>query len=470
MDNRLRNSLERLKSLKVILPEVCLQPGKPVELNKWLKRTAINSAVNVTPDTDLMNRLYSKVKKRAKGKSVMLNQRREVPYLPVLLANHPNESSDFYKVLEQEIRKVCNEDSPRSVRRNTFRNMVFCYFQVYGKPSQGESLQKCISLFLQKSPELLKSVLYLRNRKQLLEPEGHKLLSKEIQKQQSIKRALEEFCWPFNLWYGNFVACAVKDFFASEENNNWDILFKVLNELCMDEKCWEMVPAAAEKMIYLTDQIRDGEREKKLRILLFKTMGDPRDVQDEKTLCWIAVDKKAKDIFLSWLKKNDLNLFFTVISKAVRDSYASEDMWEYRKNFWEQYLDAMYYTRVFLGPRAEEIAKRMNLDRQSMGFGRLKASGDQLRSLLMFSIGDYVFIEVSHNGRLRIWKRGQEPLPFYEPKFTYHTYSYSHDVVSAGNVVEQFNHSGKEVGSWQGKVRSWIRIHCHVSVKQNYWR
>ena len=67
MDNRLRNSLERLKSLKVILPEVCLQPGKPVELNKWLKRTAINSAVNVTPDTDLMNRLYSKVKNGQKG-------------------------------------------------------------------------------------------------------------------------------------------------------------------------------------------------------------------------------------------------------------------------------------------------------------------------------------------------------------------------------------------------------------------
>ena len=170
------------------------------------------------------------------------------------------------------------------------------------------------------------------------------------------------------------------------------------------------------------------------------------------------------------MKKNDLNLFFSVISKTVRESSTSEDMWEYRKNFWEQYLDAMYYTRVFLGPRAEEIAENMNLDRQSMGFGRIKASGNQLISLLMFSIGDYVFIEVSHSGSLRIWKRGKEPLPFYEPKFSYHTYSYRDDVVRADNVVEQFRHSGKEVGSWQGKVRTWIRFHCQVNIRQNNWR
>lgn len=470
MDNTLKNSLERLKSVKIILPEVCLHPGEPIHLNKWLKRTAMNSAGRVEIDKDIRERLYSKVKQLARGKSITFDQRKEVPLLPLLLANKLNESPDFYKVLEQELRKVCNGNSPRSVRRNTFRNMVFCYFQVYRKPSQGESLQKWISLFLKKSPELLKSVLYLRNRKKLLEPNGHRLLSKEIEKQQSIRRALEEFCWPFNLRSGNFVSWAVKDFFALGKNNNWDALFRVLNELCIGNTSWGMVPAAAEKMIYLTDQARDGEREKKLRILLFKTMGDPRDHQDAKTLSWTAVDQKAQNIFISWLKKNDLNLFFSVISKTVRESSTSEDMWEYRKNFWEQYLDAMYYTRVFLGPRAEEIAKNMNLNRQSIGFGRVKASGNQLISLLMFSIGDYVFIEVSHNGRLRIWKRGKEPLPFYESKFSYPTYSYSNDVVGAGNVVEQFNHSGKEVGSWQGKVRTWIRLHCHVNIRQNKWR
>ena len=87
MNNTLKNSLERLKSIKIILPEVCLHPGEPIHLNKWLKRTAMNSAGRVEIDKDIRERLYSKVKQRARGKSITFDQRKEVPLLPLLLAN-----------------------------------------------------------------------------------------------------------------------------------------------------------------------------------------------------------------------------------------------------------------------------------------------------------------------------------------------------------------------------------------------
>lgn len=38
MDKSLLHSLERLKSFKIRLPDVCLHPGRPVELEKWIKR------------------------------------------------------------------------------------------------------------------------------------------------------------------------------------------------------------------------------------------------------------------------------------------------------------------------------------------------------------------------------------------------------------------------------------------------
>lgn len=129
----------------------------------------------------------------------------------------------------------------------------------------------------------------------------------------------------------------------------------------------------------------------------------------------------------------------------------------------------MYYTRVFLGPDAERIAWRMELAKQGMGFGRLNGSGDSMRSLLMFSIGDYVFIEASHNGKLRIWKRGKEPLPFYQAKYTYKGFSYS-DVTQASNVEKDFVHSSSETGSWQRKVNEWVRRHCGVQPKESRWR
>ena len=157
MDKSLMHSLERLKSFKIRLPEVCLHPGRPVELEKWLKKTVSDSGRRPALDPVTMEELYTKVKVQERGKKVQLDLRREVPFLPVLLTREKKEKPRFYEVLLQDILKVIQEGIPRSARRNTFRNLVFAYFTVYGQPYKGERLQKCISLFLQKDPELLKS-------------------------------------------------------------------------------------------------------------------------------------------------------------------------------------------------------------------------------------------------------------------------------------------------------------------------
>lgn len=297
MDKSLLHSLERLKSFKIRLPDVCLHPGRPVELEKWIKKTVSSSCSRPALDPVTMEELYAKVKNQEKNRKVVLDLRREIPFLPVLLTRDRKEKPRFYEVLLQDILQAIGNGVRRSVRRNTFRNLVFAYFTVYGQPYKGERLQKCISLFLQKDPELLKSVLYLRNRKQLLKPNGHKLLTREIQNRRSFHKALEEFCWPVNLWYGAFAQWAVKDFFQLEEEDDWDDLFGVLKEICEDKACENMVPFAAEKMIYLTDRSGDGNREKEVRILLLQALGDPRDPGSR--LNWVDVDEKAQEIFLA---------------------------------------------------------------------------------------------------------------------------------------------------------------------------
>ena len=157
MDKSLLHSLERLKSFKIRLPEVCLRPGKPVELEKWLKKIVSDSGRRPALDPVTMEELYAKIKGQEKNQKVTLDMRREVPFLPILLTWDRKEKARFYEVLLQDILKVIQEGTPRSARRNTFRNLVFAYFTVYGQPYKGERLQKCISLFLQKDPELLKS-------------------------------------------------------------------------------------------------------------------------------------------------------------------------------------------------------------------------------------------------------------------------------------------------------------------------
>ena len=91
-----------------------------------------------------------------------------------------------------------------------------------------------------------------------------------------------------------------------------------------------------------------------------------------------------------------------------------------------------------------------------------------MRSLLMLVIGDYVLLEASHNGKLRIWKRGKEPLPFYQAKYTYKGFSYS-DVTQASNVEKDLSIPVQNC-SWQRKVNEWVRRHCGVQPKESRWR
>ena len=94
-------------------------------------------------------------------------------------------------------------------------------------------------------------------------------------------------------------------------------------------------------------------------------------------------------------------------------------MWKYRQQFWEDYLDNMYETRVILGPDAVELAQRMGQKLLNCAY---LSRGSHDQSLLMFSIGQFVFIEVSHSGKLRVFLKDHSPVPFYESRkgSTYH--------------------------------------------------
>lgn len=462
MDGSLRNSLIRLKEMHFIEPQVCRFPGKPVLLNQWIREKATHQGIVGDVASADMRELYRKVKQQEQRKAkITFDQRHEMPFLPLLLMNYRKEGASFYEWLLTDILKALDKNARRSTRRRTFQNLVFAYFKIYGDTKEEERTRKCIRFFLQNDPALLKLVLYLRNKKQLLQPNGHKQFTVMLQQFHGLQRALEEISWPPSLWDSPFIFQGIKELYRLPKVE-WKTLYGVFQELCAAEKYRDLLPPVTTGMIYEVDRMKDGNIQKDLRVLLLKHLGDPRDPGN---LFWPQVEERARNLFLDWLKKNDLNLFFTIISKTVQMDSTSERMWKYRKDFWEEYVDAMYYTRVFLGPDAAWIAKRENLESD---FGRLSGSGDSLRSLLMFSIGDYVFIECSHNGSLRIWKKNKEPLPFYEKKHTYASHKYT-DVTEASGVVERFVHNNADRGNWQNKVAGWIVQHCGIRIQRHMW-
>lgn len=119
-------------------------------------------------------------------------------------------------------------------------------------------------------------------------------------------------------------------------------------------------------------------------ILSHKEFGDPRTEYTR----WANFDPAAKQIFLSWLSEEELELFFELI--ILNDPHR-------RKSFWLQYLRKIKGSRVIVGRRDRErhAIALMKLSTK----GRNYASGDGLdTSAFILDFGEIVAVEFSEVG------------------------------------------------------------------------
>lgn len=130
-------------------------------------------------------------------------------------------------------------------------------------------------------------------------------------------------------------------------------------------------------------------------------------------------------------------------------------MWTARRAFWEKYKDQISASRIVLGYDARKYLP--TLERE---FGKRLDSYDVLlgknddTSLLVFRIQSYVFIEVSHNGTLRIFDRTNVPVDIF---------AQGHKEIHYGKITRAVNvDSFRHAANWQPKVRDWIYDHCGI--------
>lgn len=331
------------------------------------------------------------------------------------------------------------------MKSSIFRRAVLVYIVSYDTNQSMELLRNCLATELQNDPEKQITVLCLRNAPYILETDGTKQMAAQFQ--DGIKVYLQKIAFPNAAGNGKFVTKAITEFFWLD-NIRVTQKIKVFHEVCNEAGYEFLIPYIAEPLIFAVHHSENQQFRDQLVQILHKKMGDPRN-SSNKQYKWDSVSKEAQDVYLSWLKRIDLQLFFDVIDRTAVDS-----MWRYRRDFWEKYLDKMYYTRVILAPQAAQIARRI-ANGKELDYAKLDSSVLN-QSLFMFSIGDYVFIEASHTGKLRIWKGVKNsPIPFYSNHSFRPTYSYG-IVKRSRACLEEFVHSSPKTYSWQQKVARWI--------------
>jgi hypothetical protein len=176
---------------------------------------------------------------------------------------------------------------------------------------------------------------------------------------------------------------------------------------------------------------------------------------------WNGVEENAMRVIRGWLVERALAQFLDVV-----DELALDHQWKYRRAFWMAYYERNTISDAWVafaerGAReARQIAKRSN-DSSWLRFGRLYGSNDENHAVLILRIGDLTIADYSHNGKCRLWKRGNKEAPqFYKDEY-YHRDNFVNSDADSEDV-----HHNSPGYLWQGRVAAKISDITGIRINQ----
>lgn len=431
------------------------------ELKKAIKNMKKNAKVNLDLQMDLsidsdIEKLASSIMEKASNTIIRHDDEEKLKViLQKLVADEVLDRHEKKQIPFILYSKHCDYNTfCKGISKIDFENkrhltrLLYVYFFYYDESEKTEGLARYFLNFVFQQIEISNANFLLGNawklQKLFFDNARMNNMAKVIDRMTSLSELYKLLCFPTALWGCNFIKEALKKYFEGR-SFSLDRQYKLFKGIIYDEKYTLIFPVVINCLILKIDSTQGiaKNKYKKSAINLFcKVMGDPRF--DDVYLQWNDVSKKAKKIFLSWLAENDLNLFFNIIDKTGVDS-----MWKYRKNFWLGYLKYISRTWVFFGREALSLVKDLKYN----NYGELKG-GLPKHSVLAFQIGNYIFIEWSHCGALRVWELDEAPDVF------------GRCIINKDKIVhsfpfplEEWSHHGKENYRWQSKVTDWLNEH-----------
>lgn len=178
---------------------------------------------------------------------------------------------------------------------------------------------------------------------------------------------------------------------------------------------------------------------------LISLYDDPR-IRPER---WNSVEQKYKDVFFSWLTKEDLRFFTSVV-----DSTQKDPMWIKRRNFWLKLYDEGLIEQAWVAfcPSAVRYA-RQNLSSSRVGLSDsrfARQTGRSDTSILILKIGTKIFVDGCHNYSTHVWNASD----LAAPRLFKSQYDCDEDLRKKSPVGRGKSHSS--IPSWSAWVREKI--------------
>jgi hypothetical protein len=201
-----------------------------------------------------------------------------------------------------------------------------------------------------------------------------------------------------------------------------------------------------------TQKEPNQEVRRKIQSYLLDNWSDPRIDGG----WWIGTDEAARDVLIRWLAQATLEQFLKVV-----DRVAAKHQWDYRRAFWNAYIEKRVVGNAWVafGSSGTQVATRLaenTGDTLMRRFATLGGAGAD-QAVLLLRIDDLVVADWSHNGRLRIWRRGNTKAP----EFNMNSY-----IAADLRTRCDFETVHLPPDGWQAKTEAYIRRHTGIRLTE----
>jgi hypothetical protein len=190
----------------------------------------------------------------------------------------------------------------------------------------------------------------------------------------------------------------------------------------------------------------------KIQSYLLENLDDPRIDGGS----WTGTDGAAREVMVRWLAQATLEQFLRVV-----DRVATKHQWDYRRAFWNAYIEKRVVGNAWVafGSSGAQVATKIANDTGDKLMRRFATlgGGSANQAVLLLSIGDLIIADWSHNGRLRIWRRGNARTPEFNLK------SY---VAADLRTDSDFDTVHLPPDGWQSRTEAYIRRHTDIRLTE----
>jgi len=191
---------------------------------------------------------------------------------------------------------------------------------------------------------------------------------------------------------------------------------------------------------------------------LLRTLGDPR----HNHAGWLGVRREAIETASRWLTSRTMDAFFEILR------HTEDDIGPYRRRFWEAYFHAGHIMEAWIALGEQAVTELQKIDPSGeLSYAKILGKIAPNQCVLMLRMGNVLFCDWSHQGRLRAIQANAKQAPkLYQNEYELFQLRFPTTLdFNEGQLDDPgLLHFESELGGWQDTARHFIDMHLGIHL------